>query len=54
VAGIKIDRQKRVWGAGAEAGKLFVYELGSLKSFAVGKGEKRVVNDIAITDDGEA
>jgi sugar lactone lactonase YvrE len=57
VAGIKIDRQKRLWVAGGEAGKLFVYELGSLKplaSFAVGKGEKRVVNDIAITDDGEA
>jgi sugar lactone lactonase YvrE len=56
-AGIKLDRQNRLWVAAGETGKLFVYELGSLKplaTFTVGAGEKRVVNDIAIADDGEA
>lgn len=58
-AGMKIDRRKRLWIAGGESRKLFVYQLPALApvaTFTVGssdKGEKRVVNDMAITDDGE-
>jgi sugar lactone lactonase YvrE len=56
-AGIKVDRQRRLWVAGGESAKLFVYQLGSLKllaTFAAREGPRRVVNDIAIAADGEA
>jgi Cu-Zn family superoxide dismutase len=56
-AGVKVDGRRRLWVAGAESGKIFVYRLPDVSPIAalsVGHGDKRVVNDVAIAEDGEA